>query len=51
MIKAIAIAITLAFTLPAFADEAQQSGSLPHCSKGQVCGHSCISKEKICRRN
>ena len=25
-------------------------GGAPHCSKGKVCGHSCIAMDKVCHK-
>ena len=26
------------------------TGGAPHCSKGKVCGHSCIAMDKVCHK-
>ncbi len=58
---ALAVALSLAFVPAAFAkDQCRDAhgkftkcpapASAPHCSKGKVCGNSCIAKEKVCHK-
>ncbi len=35
---------------PTASSAAMATGGAPHCSKGKVCGHSCIAMEKVCHK-
>ena len=35
---------------PTSSPAAMATGGAPHCTKGKVCGHSCIAPDKICHK-
>ena len=39
-----------AVALSASSSAAMATGGAPHCTKGKVCGHSCIAMAKVCHK-